>query len=223
MSFNPIWEKIFKNNKWGEYPGEDLIRFVAKNFYSVKNRKLIRILEIGCGPGSNIWYCAKEGFTVYGIDGSETAINKCRDRLNREIPDWSGELHIGNIHALPLEDQQFDLVIDNECLSCNNFSNTKKSLLEIYRVLKKDGIFFSRTFSTDTWGYDTGKKIENNTYLPSEGPLADKGLIRFTDKNDIENLYSKRFSLIKIELIQRTMMNRKKNISEWIIEARKTD
>lgn len=34
MAWDPVWESIFTNQAWGRYPGEDLIRFVAKNFYA---------------------------------------------------------------------------------------------------------------------------------------------------------------------------------------------
>lgn len=36
-SWDPIWEKVFKDNEWGKYPGENLIQFVARNFYKREN------------------------------------------------------------------------------------------------------------------------------------------------------------------------------------------
>ena len=63
-----IWEDIFVNNDWGQYPSLALVRFIAKNFYSISNRTEIKILELGCGTGSNIWYLRREGFTTYAID-----------------------------------------------------------------------------------------------------------------------------------------------------------
>ena len=65
---NNEWEEIFKTQGWGKYPPEELIRFIARKYSHEPNRKSIKILEIGCGPGANIWYLAREGFTVYGID-----------------------------------------------------------------------------------------------------------------------------------------------------------
>lgn len=62
-----------------------MIRFIARNFYKVNNRESIKILEVGCGPGANLWYMNREGFTVYGIDGSETAIKKAEKRLKEDI------------------------------------------------------------------------------------------------------------------------------------------
>ena len=103
-----------------------MIRFVAKNFYSRSNANETTILEVGCGPGANLWYCAREGFTIFGIDGSNTAIKNCKTHLDNEVPGWNGELTVGDISKLPYENKKFDLVIDNECLSCNSISNSKK-------------------------------------------------------------------------------------------------
>src|SRR5438105_645758 len=91
-SWDPVWEDIFKSQPWGRYPGEDLIRFVARNFYKAPSRSSVRILEVGCGPGANLWYMAREGFSVFGIDGAPTALELARLRLDREVPGWSGEL-----------------------------------------------------------------------------------------------------------------------------------
>ncbi len=63
-TWDPVWEEIFRRKEWGKYPPEHVIRFVARNFYRVADRASIRLLEIGCGPGANIWFMTREGFTV---------------------------------------------------------------------------------------------------------------------------------------------------------------
>src|ERR1035441_2780479 len=83
-SWDPSWEKVFRSRDWGKYPPEELVRFVARTYYSVPDRKSIRLLEIGCGTGANVWFMAREGFTVSGIDGSVTAIEKARQRITAE-------------------------------------------------------------------------------------------------------------------------------------------
>ena len=101
MSWDPVWENVFRSQAWGKYPGEDLIRFVARNFYGVPDRSAIRLLEVGCGPGANLWFMAREGFTVYGIDGSQTAIDQARARLDAECPGWKGQLWCGDMGKIP--------------------------------------------------------------------------------------------------------------------------
>src|SRR5271169_5666380 len=123
MSWDPVWEKVFQEREWGKYPAESLIRFIARNYYR-KDRKNIRLLELGCGPGANIWYMAREGFDVYGIDGSETAIDKVKKRLESE--GLKASLITGDITSLPFDDNFFDGIIDVECLYCNNRESTGK-------------------------------------------------------------------------------------------------
>ena len=55
-----IWENIFLENEWGKYPPVSIIKFVAKNFYKVEDKGKIKILEIGSGPGANLWFIARE-------------------------------------------------------------------------------------------------------------------------------------------------------------------
>ncbi len=73
-SWDPVWEDIYASREWGKYPPEELIRFIARTFYAVPDRKAIRILDLGCGSGAATWYVAREGFSAFGIDGSPSAI-----------------------------------------------------------------------------------------------------------------------------------------------------
>ncbi|WP_240682424.1 hypothetical protein [Campylobacter jejuni] len=50
-----IWEQIFSKKEWGKYPSENVIRFIARNFYNVQDRSKINILELGFGTGANLW------------------------------------------------------------------------------------------------------------------------------------------------------------------------
>ena len=79
--WNSGWDKIFKDNEWGKYPCEELIRFISRKFHVSKNRKIIKILEVGCGAGANIWFLSREGFDVYGVDGSKYALKKAQKLL----------------------------------------------------------------------------------------------------------------------------------------------
>ena len=96
-----IWEDIFQNNEWGKYPSLAVVRFVARNFYKVPNRKDIRILELGCGTGANLWYCARERFSVIGLDGSKTAIHRMIDRFEKEnLSEFLMDTKVGNYYNI---------------------------------------------------------------------------------------------------------------------------
>ena len=71
---------------------------------------------------------SKEGFSIYGIDGSKSAVEQCKKRLDKEIPKWSGDLKVGDIVKLPYENETFDCVIDNCTVTSNSFENSVKNL-----------------------------------------------------------------------------------------------
>lgn len=222
-SWDPVWEDVFSKQPWGRYPGEDLIRFVARNFYSAPDRRNIKILEVGCGPGGNLWFMAREGFSVFGIDRSQTAINQAQRRLDEEAPGWQGNLIVGDIMSLPFDSEFFDAVIDNECVYCNSFKNSQYIYKEIARVTKRNGKLFSRTFAKGTWGEKTGKNVGHNAWIPDRGPLQGKGFARFTGSHEILELLGKAFELDEVELITRTVGGHDSGhlVAEWIIHAHK--
>ena len=60
MSWDPIWEEIFSSQEWGKYPGEPLIKFVARNFYKLNRSEIDTRARLW--SRSNSWFCAREGF-----------------------------------------------------------------------------------------------------------------------------------------------------------------
>ena len=221
MSWNKIWDEIFLSKKWGQYPGEPLITFIAKYFYE-KERSQIKILEIGCGPGANLWFCAREGFEVYGIDISKSAVIQCQERLNNEIPYWKGKIVQGIATKLPFRELYFDAVIDNECCSCIELEDAIKTYNEAWRVLKPKGKLFIRTFSSGSDGDQTGKEISKNTWVTNSGKTAGKGPIRYTHDSDFKKLLpDNKFRTITKELTKESNTNIQKWTIEWLIVVEK--
>ncbi|MBB1428726.1 class I SAM-dependent methyltransferase [Shewanella sp. SG44-2] len=214
-----VWEDIFTSLEWGKYPNEDIIRFVARNFYKVENRSKIKILEVGSGTGANLWYISREGFSCYGLEGSDSGVARSISRLNEEVPNWSGAITQGDLTSLPYKDCTFDAVIDNQAIYCNSFENSEKAYAEIYRVLKNEGQLYTRTFTTDTTGYRSGKKIGYNMYITQEGPLKDRGPVRFSSEKDIRDLLSL-FNIKDFDRITRGY-GTSDIVSEWSIIASK--
>ena len=129
MAWDPVWEQIFTSQEWGSYPGEDVIRFVARNFYANTDRASVRFLEVGFGTGTNLWFLAREGFSASGIEGSKGAEAIARERLDKECPGWSaaprnGELVVGDMMKLCWPDATFDALIDSEAVYCNDYEES---------------------------------------------------------------------------------------------------
>jgi SAM-dependent methyltransferase len=220
MSWDPSWETTFSSSEWGKYPSEDVVRFVAQRFYQSPDRKAVRILELGSGPGANLWFSAREGFTTYGIDGSQVAVSLAKNRLDIEVPGWSGEVVVGDISSLPYPANTFDAVIDNEAIYANSWDSSKLIYAEAYRVLRLNGWLYSKTFASGCIGDGTGQSSGYNGWYADRGPLAGKGLSRFTLIDDVPQLLE-RFKITNLEQVTRTAENRTQMIKEWIIIAQK--
>src|SRR5215510_4119911 len=83
-TWNSLWDDIYRSRSWGKYPKEELIRFVAGNYFGVPDRNAVRFLDLGCGFGASTWFLAREGFSVDGIDGSSVIIKRLSERLRLE-------------------------------------------------------------------------------------------------------------------------------------------
>ncbi|WP_343353558.1 class I SAM-dependent methyltransferase [Helicobacter mastomyrinus] len=188
-----LWEEMFKNKEWGKYPSEPLIRFIAKHFYKVPNRKDIKILELGIGGGANIWYMAREGFSVSGIEWAQNGINQCIRRFESEgLMPYLDSMQCGDyLYALDnFKPQSFDAWIDSASLCCNDFEKTQKIIHKTIEKLKIGGKFFSLTPSVGTFGLDEDKDLGYHLCKPTQGCCANTGIVRFSTKEDIETLYN---------------------------------
>lgn len=75
--------------------------------------------------------------------------------------DLNANLEVTSFSNLPYEETYFDVIIDRLAVThCPEF--IEESLIEIKRVLKINGIFFSIFFNTDHNGYTQSKDIKDN-------------------------------------------------------------
>jgi SAM-dependent methyltransferase len=219
MTWDPIWEDIFRVRDWGRYPPEELIRFVARNFYSAPDRRAVKILEIGCGPGANIWFFAREGFAAYGIDGSATAVEKARSRLAGD--GLIADLQVGDVLRLReyYPPHSFDAVVDVACLQCNRLSSVEAILDGVREVLRPGGRVFSMLVAEGSYGYGLGKEVEHGTFVDiSEGPTKGTGLCHFFALNEVHRIF-RGFVDVHVEYSTRSFNERRDWYKNWIVEG----
>lgn len=218
-----VWEEIFKSREWGKYPPLALVRFIARNYYSAPDRKEVKILEIGSGAGANLWYLAREGFTVYGIDCSQTACEIAANRLKAENLDHRiGRIEVGDyLEALDgFEDEYFDSVIDVASLGCNSLNKSREIVEKVFAKLKSGGKMFSHAIADGTWGFDA-PEIDHHACYPTEGPLADEGFNRYTSKDDIPLLYQLDNNKVVSVARQELHLDAGKSVNHLLIEIQK--
>lgn len=203
-SFHEEWERIHSTQEWGKYPSEQVVRFVARNYYK-SDRKQIRILDFGCGAGANTWFLAREGFDVYAFDGSKSAVKRAAEYLNAEGC-RNVKFAVMDGAEIEYEDQFFDCVIDSACIYANTTDNICRMYAQVYRVLKEGGRIFSSCFGTKTDGVGTGELLETGTYENVEtGVLAGRAIVHYFTQSEFEGLLKENgFKDVWIDTMQYT-------------------
>jgi ubiquinone/menaquinone biosynthesis C-methylase UbiE len=144
------WEAIYSADTFrdkNEYPSEEIVSFIMRNYGASDYKELIHVLDMGCGWGNNLKFLKDKGFFGVGIDISKTAIQHCKSSgYNASVCDFS---------KLTFSDNSFDIVIDRQAIQHNTTENIIKTLNEVRRVLKKGGVFFSIMVSKANYDVDT--------------------------------------------------------------------
>jgi SAM-dependent methyltransferase len=225
---NNIWEKIHSSRAWGRYPNEELVRFIGRNFFKLekKERKNLKILELGIGQGANAWFLIREDFDVYGIDISGSAIKKFKVRLKEEnllMDDFDERFKTANIKEVPYNSESFDVIIDIATVWCVSYSDHNLVYNEVKRMLKNGGLFFSWHILKDSWGDDGKNYIDRDTKEnPDEGPLTNTGINYFAKYDDLIELLEKyNLNVIEKEFLERTYQNMEKSLKYSITVSKK--
>lgn len=94
-----------------------------------------RLLEIGCGLGTDLLQFARAGAIATGVDLTPASIELVKKRFAAEgIP---VDAQVADAEHLPFEDDRFDVIYSFGVL--HHTPDTQKSIDEVYRVLKPGG------------------------------------------------------------------------------------
>ncbi len=115
---------------------------IDKNF--PKNTK---ILDIGCGDGELVQQLIDLGFDCYGADigfkDGQSTNNLIKEKKIVKMLDNSSsydDIDEKN-YSIPFENNSFDVVISDQTIE--HVKNLDQFISESYRVLKKNGVFYS--------------------------------------------------------------------------------
>ncbi|WP_265258821.1 class I SAM-dependent methyltransferase [Verminephrobacter aporrectodeae] len=212
------WDEKFRSRSWGRYPPEDLVRFMGRHFRAADQRA-VKVLEVGCGPGANLWFMQREGFAVHGIDVSPAAIDIATARLaseNAGIPHPAADLRVGHFAHLPWPDGHFDVAVDIFALYANTTHVIREALAEVARVLRPGALFYSKLWGTNCTGHGLGRQLEPGTFdeIP-EGPCRGMGVSHFFTRAEIDVLFGEFFGITAIDRILRSDIAANQQIEEF--------
>lgn len=125
-----------------------------------------RLLEIGCGIGTELVRFAKQGANVTGIDLCETSIALARKNFVHNALD--SNLQVMNGEELRFNDDSFDFIYARMPLQYTQ--NPDKMVSEIYRVLRKGGMTTLIVFNRHSWLYVLSK-LSGKNLLHEDAPV----------------------------------------------------
>ena len=115
----------------------------------------LRVLEIGCGLGTDGAQFAKAGADYTGVDLTEAAIELARKRF--KLSDLQGEFRVADAENLDFPDESFDIVYSHGVL--HHTPDTARAAREIHRVLKTGGRAIVMLYHRGSYNYRVGIRM----------------------------------------------------------------
>lgn len=139
-----------------------------------------KILDIATGTGDlAIQFAEKtEATKIVGLDLSDGMLSMARKKVAGKALAKKIEFIQGDSEALPFEDNTFDAITVS--FGIRNFENLEKGLSEIFRVLRKDGVFVILETSVPTkFPLKQGYNVYAKFVLPLIGRLLSKDKVAY--------------------------------------------
>ena len=106
----------------------------------INPKKKLKVLDYGCGEGSNINYLIKKlGYDGYGVDISQPSIKVCKKKIKKN------NIKLINFEVKEDDDffnTKFDLIISIDVLYYLNNKDLKARLISLNKMLKPGGYVF---------------------------------------------------------------------------------
>jgi len=196
-SFGKRYDKIYKNGlQKTVWPWTSVVTILYKLKKNLNPNA--KILELGCGIGTNIKLIQSLGYEFYGIDFSNFAIQE----VLKVHPELSSALKTADFtKKISFFDKNFDLILDRASLTCNPTSSIKNCIELIKKDLIPGGYFVGVDwYSTDHSEFKKGKSQEDEYSLifNKQNSIFDPPRMHFSDKKHIYDLF-KDFKIIHLE------------------------
>lgn len=220
-----FWEKElpqrwYSNKKEGTkefYDGVERVRYTTQYPFFLKDLEFSKhqgekVLEIGCGIGTDSVMFAKNGAIVTSIDLTQNAIKTTSRRF--KLYGLKGTFLRADAENLPFNDESFDFVFSAGVL--HHTPRTKKALQEVKRVLKNGGtavimlyaknwihyFFYPLYFGIIKRGYFKGRTLDHFIHQNYEKKGRKKmdievPLVKIYTKREVRGLFD-HFSNVKI-------------------------
>lgn len=110
----------------------------------------MRVLDAGCGGGRNLIYLLRQGYDVFATDADPAAVDRVRRIASSLAPALPAtNFAVSPVERMPFGDTCADVVLSSAVLHFARDDDQFRAMVgEMWRVLKKGGLFWSRLAST---------------------------------------------------------------------------
>jgi SAM-dependent methyltransferase len=115
----------------------------------------LRVLEIGCGLGTDGAQFARAGADYTGVDLTEASVELARRRF--ELFELPGKFQVADAEALEFADESFDLVYSHGVL--HHTPDAARAVREIHRVLRPGGRAVVMLYHRDSYNYRVNIRV----------------------------------------------------------------
>lgn len=178
---------------------DDLNRIISLGADTKWRKKVIKmvaarnpesILDIATGTGDLAikFATATQANRIIGLDISEGMLSMAKKKISGSEISEKLVFVQGDSEALDFEDNLFDVVTVS--FGIRNFENLEKGLSEIYRVLKKNGLFVILETSVPTKSpFKQGYHFYSSHILPLIGKLFSKDKVAYSYLSESASLF----------------------------------
>ena len=200
-------------------PHEYRTKFDVKELDLINKFNIKSILEICSGNGKNILFLSKKNYNVTGIESEDKYINKSIELINKENLSAKIIKHPIFNKKMPFDNEQFDFIYSYQYLNHNYKESIEFVFNEIYRILKKEGLFSIKISDIEQFNlkhikedlYEEKdkefpqikyKKVANQTFIKLEGEEKNIPHYAFYENELLNSLQKIGFKLINIRKIK---------------------
>lgn len=152
-------------------PSRELVRVIEEEQVAP-----CRVIELGCGAGTNAIYLAQRGFTVTAVDLAPAAIEMARQRAEGLLnpPQWL----VADVTRLPPFDEPFDLLFDRGCYHCIRSDNLAGYLQTLEQISRPGTRFLLLTGNANEQTEFGPPRVHEEEIRTELGPLFEIHWIR---------------------------------------------
>ena len=207
------WAEELKREKdldrYPKWPNEIMLKVLFGKYlkHNFNLRKNIKVLDVGCFCGNNLFPFASMGSLCYGIDIHEDIIRNIKIIFDKKK--YSGNFKVGNNTSIPFPDNTFDLLLSINTIHYeSSIKSVENAFEEFKRVLRPKGRILIITVGKNHDIKKKAVKLEESIYKIKDFDFRDGQIFHFFEnENSFRKILNNYFNKVEVgEVTEKLMM-----------------